>query len=88
MHSLSLNLSLNLRLMEISCKLGHLVAPFLFPVHLLPLGFLCLESLLRLELAYFGLMMFVSRVQFHVDVQVLLFDGGLHLVDDSVKFCL
>ena len=88
MRSLSLNLSLKLRLMEISCELRYLVAPLLFPFHLLPLVFLCLESLLRLELADFGLMMLLCRVQFHIDTQVLLVNGGLHRLSHAMKFCL
>ena len=62
--------------------------PSLLSLQLLSLILLSLQSLMCFELTDFGLVMLVRRVQFHVDVVILLVDGGLHSLDDSVKLCL
>ena len=85
---LSLGLFSKLRLSESGCELRHLSSPCLISNHLSPLVFLCLSSLLCFELVDFGFVMFVGRVQFHVDVQVLFVEGILHLLNCSVKFSL
>ena len=62
--------------------------PSLLSLQLLSLILLSLQSLMCFELTDFGLVMLVRRVQFHVDVEILLVDGCLHSLDDSMKFDL
>ena len=62
--------------------------PSLLSLQLLSLILLSLQSLTCFELTDFGLVMLVRRVQFHVDVEILLVDGCLHSLDDSMKFDL